>query len=216
MKDYTEIVFILDRSGSMASIKKDIEGGLRTLVADNKKLDKPANFTLVQFDTEYEEVIKAKDIKLVNENEIQLHPRGGTALLDSIGKTINGLGERLRNLPEKDRPNKVVIGILTDGAENSSKEFSRAQIKEMINRQEKDYNWEFIYLGANQDSFTEGNSFGIDLSKIMNYSTDSKSITSAFTSVSNNLTSYRLNTKRSMNYEDTDYKNQVDLGVKQN
>ncbi len=167
------------------------------------------------FDTEYQETIKATDIKLIDESKIILEPRGGTALFDAIGKTINSIGARLSLLPENERPNKVVVITATDGDNNSSVEFTRSQIKKMTETQQKDYNWQFIYLGANQDSFTEAQSFGVNSGSTVNYAPNAKSIGTVFRSLSKNLTSYSLGTKVNMDFEPEDYKAQEDLNVTQ-
>ncbi len=169
MKNEIYVTIILDRSGSMASIKADMEGGLREFIKNSKNNLIPTKFSLVQFDDTYEEVIPLKDINLVNENEIEIKPRGSTALLDAVGKTINSLGENLKSLPESERPNKVVIFTITDGQENCSVEFSREKVKEMTEHQTNVYGWNFTYLGSNQSAFTEAGNIGINANNTLNY-----------------------------------------------
>ena len=157
--DLTDVTVVLDRSGSMQSCRDDAEGGLNTFIEEQKKQPGETLFTLVQFDTEYEFVHKGKPIRDVGPCE--LVPRGMTALLDAVGRAIAETGERLAAMPEPDRPGLVVFVIVTDGQENSSKEYTKPQIKEMIERQQNDYKWQFTFLGANQDAFAEAHGIGI-------------------------------------------------------
>src|SRR5262249_34920935 len=150
-KDLTDITVVVDRSGSMAACQSDAEGGLNTFINEQKRLPGESLFTLVQFDTEYEFVHKGIPIRDVP--PYHLVPRGSTALLDAVGRAIIETGERLRNMKEADRPGLVVFVILTDGQENSSREFQLAKIKEMVQHQQDVYKWQFTYLGANQDAF---------------------------------------------------------------
>jgi len=168
--DLTDITLVVDRSGSMQSIREDAEGGVNAFVLEQAKHPGEALLTLVQFDTEYEFLYRAKPIKEVP--PYTLMPRGNTALLDAVGRAINETGERLAKMPEEDRPGLVIFVILTDGQENSSKEFAKLQIKEMIERQQSQYNWQFTFLGANQDAFAEAGGIGINAASAANYSPD--------------------------------------------
>ena len=143
--DLTDITLVVDRSGSMEKIREDAEGGVNTFIQEQAKHPGEALLTLVQFDTEYEFVHRGMPIKQVP--PYTLVPRGNTALLDAVGRAINETGERLAKMAEEDRPGLVVFVITTDGLENSSKEFSKAQIKELIERQQSAYKWQFIFLG---------------------------------------------------------------------
>jgi hypothetical protein len=166
-KDLTDITVVVDRSGSMAACQSDAEGGLNTFINEQKKLPGESLFTLVQFDTEYEFVHKGIPIRDVP--PYHLVPRGSTALLDAVGRAIVETGERLRNMKEADRPGLVVFVILTDGQENSSREFQLAKIKEMVQHQQDVYKWQFTYLGANQDAFAEAGGMGIQQAQAANY-----------------------------------------------
>lgn len=161
-KNLTDITILVDKSGSMASIRADAIGGINTLVAEQKKLSGEANFTLIQFNTKYELVHNA--ISIQNVPEINLVPSGGTALLDAIAKAIIDTGKRLSSIPESERPSLVVFCIVTDGEENSSKISTLQQVKEMIQHQENVFNWKFQYLAANQDAIKVGGSMGIQTS----------------------------------------------------
>ena len=157
--DLTDVTLVIDRSGSMQAIREDAEGGVNAFIVEQAKQPGEALLTLVQFDTEYEFVHRAAPIKQVP--AYKLLPRGNTALLDAVGRAINETGERLAKIAEHERPGLVVFVITTDGRENSSREFSKAQVKELIERQQAKYNWHFTYLGANQDAFAEAGGIGI-------------------------------------------------------
>lgn len=157
--DLTDITLVVDRSGSMQSVRDDAEGGVNSFIVEQANEPGEALLTLVQFDTEYEFLHKGVPISQVPKYE--LVPRGMTALLDAVGRAINETGERLSKMDEQDRPGLVIFVIMTDGQENSSKEFSKAQIKEMVERQQNEYNWQFTFLGANQNAFEEAGGMGI-------------------------------------------------------
>ena len=159
-QDFTDITLVVDRSGSMESIKSDAEGGINTFICEQAREPGEVLLTLVQFDTEYDFIHKGVPIQKVP--RYKLVPRGSTALLDAVGRAINETGERLAKLPESDRPSLVIFVVMTDGHENSSHEFTKAQIKSMIEHQQQAYNWQFTFLGANQDAFAEASEIGID------------------------------------------------------
>ena len=171
MKKEMDIVFLLDRSGSMGGLESDTIGGYNSYLAKQK--DKNAKVTTVLFDDQYEMLHDRVDVKKVKKltNE-EYYVRGCTALLDAIGKTINYM--------DRFNPKKVVFVITTDGLENASKEFSKKQIKKLIKKHE---NWEFIYIGAGIDSYSEGSSIGIKESNISNYVKDRKGTSKLFGAV---------------------------------
>jgi uncharacterized protein YegL len=166
----TDITLVVDRSGSMAQVKEDAEGGVNTFISEQVKEPGEALLTLVQFDTEYEFLHKGMPIQQVPKYE--LIPRGTTALLDAVGKAINETGERLAKIDEGDRPGLVIFVVMTDGQENSSKEFTKAQLKKMIEKQQNEFNWHFTFLGANQDAFTEAGGMGIHKDGVANFAMD--------------------------------------------
>ena len=157
--DLTDITMVIDRSGSMDSIRSDAEGGINTFIDSQKSEPGEALLTLVQFDTEYEFIHKG--VAIASVPKFKLVPRGSTALLDAVGRAINETGARLAAMEESQRPGLVVFVIVTDGAENSSKEFTREKIREMIEHQQNVYKWQFTFLAANQDAFAEAASMGI-------------------------------------------------------
>lgn len=167
-QDLTDITMVIDRSGSMRSCQSDAEGGVNHFISEQKKADGNANLTLMQFDSIVETVHCGKDIREVG--TYTLSPRGSTALLDAVGRAINETGIRLSNMKEEDRPGFVVFVIVTDGQENSSSEFDRQQIRDMIQHQEEKYKWQFTFLGANAESFSQAASIGIRSANAAQYS----------------------------------------------
>lgn len=166
-QDLTFITVVQDRSGSMEQIKADAEGGINEFIEQQKNAEGEALLTFVEFDTEYDFVHNATPIKDVT--PYVLKPRGMTAMLDAIGRAINETGDRIRAMPETERPALVVFVIATDGIENASREFDYVQIKEMIERQQKQYSWKFVFLGANQDAIASGAKIGIKASGAVDY-----------------------------------------------
>lgn len=157
-KDKTELVLVVDRSGSMSSIKEDAEGGINSFIDEQKKATGQASLTLCQFDTDYEFVHKGEDIK--NVGYYTLVPRGCTALNDAIGRTINEVGAKLAALPEHERPALVMFLVVTDGLENSSQEFTGEKVKEMIHHQRDKYSWNFTFLGTEESSIGTARDLG--------------------------------------------------------
>ncbi len=182
-QDLTDITVVMDRSGSMQACQADAEGGLNRFVDDQKKLPGEATFTLVQFDHEYEFVHRAIPIRDVP--HCRLVPRGNTALLDAVGRAIVETGERLAKMSEAARPGLVVFVITTDGQENASREYTRDKIKEMISHQQAVYQWQFTYLGANQDAFGEAGAMGMSMSGTANFTVQTQAV--AYAAVSAKL-----------------------------
>ena len=168
--DLTDITLVVDRSGSMQAIRADAEGGVNAFIQEQVQEPGDALLTLVHFDTEYEVVHSGMPTEDVP--PYSLVPRGATALLDAVGRAINETGSRLSKMDEKDRPGLVIFVINTDGLENSSREFTRAQIKGMIEHQQSQYNWHFTFLGANQDAFEEAGQLGIHRDGAANFAMD--------------------------------------------
>ncbi|NUO33768.1 MAG: VWA domain-containing protein [Dermatophilaceae bacterium] len=164
----THLYFLLDRSGSMQSIKDDTEGGFNAFIEEQRSQSGQCRVTLAQFDDQYEEVYRDRPVAEVP--PLQLAPRGSTALLDSIGRLVGEAGQRLATLLEHERPGVVVVGIMTDGHENASRELTHPQVKAMIERQTKDYGWQFLYMGADQDAIEVGSSIGVAATNSMTYS----------------------------------------------
>ena len=180
-KNLVEIVSILDKSGSMRGLEKDTIGGYNDFVEKQKSNGKETRVTLVLFDDDYDKIYDNVDINAVKTLDDNLSfPRGSTALLDAIGKTINSVGERLNKIDEKDKPCKVIVNIVTNGEENSSREFTYEKIKEMVKVQQDTYSWEFIFIGANINSFGVAGSFGMNLLNTTNYKNNPRGIRMMF------------------------------------
>ena len=196
-KNLTELVFILDRSGSMYNLVSDTIGGYNSMIERQKKEPGDAYVTTVLFDDNYEllhDHINLKEIKPITDKEY--YTRGCTALLDAVGKTINSIGERLNNTPEDERPDKVIFVITTDGYENASGEFTKTQIKDMIEHQQNKYSWTFIFLGANMDAVSEARNLGINTDFARTYTANGRGTESVYKSVSN-----AINTIRSADFD---------------
>jgi hypothetical protein len=192
MKDSTEIVCVLDRSGSMMSIVDDAIGGFNTFLHTQKALPGQAVMSVVLFDHEYEVLHSGKLLADIPPLTSQTFvPRGTTALYDAVGKTIHDVGVRLAGLAEAERPNKVLFVILTDGHENASHTFSSQQINEMITHQRTVYSWEFLFLAANQDAFTVSEGLGISRGNAMNFQSTSEGTHRMYKKMSNAISYYR-------------------------
>jgi len=191
-QDLTDISIVLDRSGSMQSVKDDTIGGLNAFLKEQQAQPGDANLTLAQFDDLYEIVHDAVPIKNVPElTDKTFVPRGMTALLDAIGKTIVNTGVRLAAMPEDQRPGRVIFVILTDGEENHSKEYDLGRINAMIAEQTDKYSWSFVFLGANQDAIKAAMGMGISASHALDFMANSQGVQCAFSSTSRHMSSYR-------------------------
>ncbi|NLY90212.1 MAG: VWA domain-containing protein [Firmicutes bacterium] len=160
-QERTEIIFLLDRSGSMAGLESDTIGGFNAFLEKQRQLEGETIVTVVLFDDKYEILwngVKADTVKLT---EKEYFVRGLTALLDAVGKTILDVSYRLVRLKEEERPGKVIFVITTDGKENSSREFTYEKVKELIKQKQEKDGWEFIFLGANIDVAKEAKAMGI-------------------------------------------------------
>lgn len=185
MNDTTEILMIIDKSGSMGIRRDDTIGGFNTFLKDQKKLDKPATMSMVQFDDIYEAHYISKDLKEVPELTTATYvPRGNTALLDAMGRGITELGAKLAAMPEAERPSNVIVVVMTDGAENASKEYTYPRIKDMVELQSTTYKWTFLFLGANIDVLAVGGALGFAAQNSVPYSGTAKSVGRAYSAVS--------------------------------
>jgi len=170
---YSEIAFVLDRSGSMKSCQQAAIEGFNQFLADQQKTDGLAKLTLVLFDDEYLVPISSIPVEeVVSLTDDTYQPRGCTALLDAIGQTIDNLGQRLVELAEKDRPGQVIVAILTDGLENASQRFTWKEIAGKIKHQTDTYKWIFLFLGANQDAIATAANLSIAANNAANYVAD--------------------------------------------
>ncbi len=195
----TELIILLDRSGSMKRIKEDMEGGVDTFIEEQKKGPGDCRVSQYQFDNDFEVVYENKDIKEVPKCE--LIPRGGTALRDALGKVIGLVGQRLAHTPEEQRPNKVIVLTITDGQENASKEWSPSALHASITEQREKYKWEFAMLGANIDSFTVARSYGIDPKAAQNYEVSASGVRGMATNMSKAVLRSRGTSGQSISFE---------------
>lgn len=168
-----DIVFLLDRSGSMSGIEEDTIGGYNNYIKRQRKNKRHTRVTTILFDDQYEVLLDGEDIQKVKEiTPSEYYVKGCTALFDAIGKTINHIKNKVKN--------KVLFVITTDGLENASKEYNKEQIRNLIKEHN---NWEFIYIGANIDSYKEGTSIGIEASNISNYKKTKKGTKNLFNAI---------------------------------
>lgn len=175
MKNYTDLTLVIDRSGSMSSIAKDMEGGFATFLENEKKTGDDTKVTAIYFDDKYQIDFVAKNIKDVD--GIKIVPRGSTALMDALGKAITETGERLAALDEADRPNRVLFYVITDGYENASQEYTREQVKTKIEHQRSKYAWDFVFLGTTDiDTATESLSLGITAASTAGFNRSAKGV----------------------------------------
>lgn len=197
-KNYTWIVFCVDKSGSMNSIKKDMIGGFNAFIKNQRNVNLgDCKVSFYQFSTTYDVIFEDVDLQNIKDlTENSYIPAGGTALYPSLGKTIENVGKRLSLTDEKDRPSKVLIVTITDGEHNSNLEgnayqFNASQIKQMIEHQTQVYNWDFIYLGANQDSWAVGQNMGNVKGTTLNYVASAAGTKTMFENLTKSTTKYR-------------------------
>lgn len=164
-----EIIFLIDRSGSMSSMASDAIGGYNSFLEKQQRETPDSRLTLIQFDDQYEVLCEGTRVSLAAKLNPQVYiPRGSTALYDAIGKTIDQVGRRLDRTPLWERPDKILFAILTDGYENASLQYESKRIQKMIQHQRDKYSWEFVFLGANQDAIASAASIGIQRSHSIN------------------------------------------------
>lgn len=192
MRDLTEIVCILDQSGSMNRIKEDVIGSFNNFLSSQKEEAGDARISLITFDslvTPLYESINLQDVENLTSKTYK--PGGGTALHDAVGLTIDSVGSRLASMNEDERPNKVIVVIITDGEENQSGLYTQSKIAEMIEHQKTTYAWSFIFLAANQDACLAAESIGISKGNAMFFSSSAAGMGNA----SENLSRYMSRTR---------------------
>ena len=202
--DRTHICMILDRTGSMESIKQDTIGGFNSYIAAQKSLPTPATFTLVQFDSQdpFEVIHKFTDIQMVADLTGQTYvPRASTPLYDAVGRGINDLKTGLGALPEALRPKKIVMVIVTDGQENASREFTGAQVRKMI-ADAKEAGWQFVFLSADESAISDSSSLNIDASNAAFFKKSSAGANEMWERVANRSMAYRSSGVHSMRMDE--------------
>ena len=173
-KKFVEIVFILDRSGSMEGLEKDTIGGFNGMIAKQKKEEGKVFISTVLFDDRTEVLhdrVDLEDIQPMTEKEYYV--RGSTALLDAVGGAIHHIGLIHKYARKEDRPDKTMFVIMTDGYENASRQYRYEDIRRMIERQKEKYGWEFMFIGANMDAISEAAKYGINADMAVEYCCDS-------------------------------------------
>jgi hypothetical protein len=186
--DYTALLFIIDRSGSMTMIKTDMEGGINGVLEEQKKLPGEVTVDVAYFDSQ---LIYEEHFLSLESASIEIKPRGMTALHDAIVISTKKFGESLAQLPEEDRPGTVLTIIVTDGDENSSNHHTLSDVKELITQQQDIYGWEFLFLGANQDAIATGDAFGLRKGASMTYTANSAGTRDASFAMASTITSAR-------------------------
>jgi uncharacterized protein YegL len=191
-KGLTELVFILDRSGSMSGLEKDTIGGFNAMLEKQKAVDGECLITTVLFDNRYELLHDRIDIRAVSPiSEKEYSVGGSTALLDAIGKTVDKISNAQRHTADRYRAENVMFVIITDGEENSSHAYSSDKVKALIGRQKEKYGWEFIFLGANTDAVETAGRFGIAPDRAQNYHADHAGVELNFRVMSEAVSAYR-------------------------
>ena len=189
----TEIAFVLDRSGSMSTVTESAVAGFNEFLRDQQTAPGRARFTLVLFDDEFLVPVDAKPITEVAPLDTLTYvPRASTALLDAIGRTIDGLGKRLASTAESERPGKVIVAILTDGYENASRKYTQHDIAERIRHQREKYGWEFLFLGANQDAIATAAAMNIGPGSAATFQADAVGAKASFKSTSRKASALRM------------------------
>lgn len=206
----TELVFILDKSGSMSGLESDTIGGYNAMLKKQQKEAGEVIITTVLFDDEYEIIHDRTNLKEINPlTEDEYFVGGMTALLDAVGITINKIINATKNTKKEYQADKVMFVIMTDGMENSSREYSAEKVKKMIAKQKEKYKWEFIFLGANIDAVQTAADFGIAPERAVNYHADSVGTQLNYEAVSKAISGFRINESIS-----DEWKEEIELDYK--
>jgi hypothetical protein len=206
-ESYTHVSIILDRTGSMSSIRDDTIGGFNVFLKENKQQPGSVTLTLVQFDTQdpYEVIHQFSPINEVPELTRETYvPRAGTPLLDAIGRGINDLDQQLALLDDEEKPSGVVFVVITDGKENSSKEFRRDQIVKMINEKQEKDDWQFVFLSADLESINDALNYGFRDRSVMSYDKSAGGSREAWLSLSHSTSEYHRSKKMGFKFTDED------------
>jgi uncharacterized protein YegL len=190
--DFTAIAVVLDRSGSMGKLSKETIEGFNSFIAEQRKVKGEAVLTLATFASDYKLVYDFVPLDSVADLTPETYVCSGyTSLLDSVGRTVNSLGSRLAQMPENERPSKVVVLVMTDGQENASTEFAIDKIKEIVEHQTNKYSWLFVFSGAGIDAFEGSRSLGMNTNNSRRFSATSAGIGQTYNAISKSMTAYR-------------------------
>lgn len=196
-KGLTEVVFILDRSGSMGGLEADTIGGFNSMIEKQRKEEGEAFISTVLFDDMTEVIYDRVPIEKVEKmTDKQYYVRGCTALLDALGGAIHHIGNVHKYAREEDRPEKTIFIITTDGQENASSKYSYNKLRKMVERQKEKYGWEFLFIGANIDAIGEASKFGIDADRAVNYKCDSMGTRNNFEVLAKTISGVRRSKSR--------------------
>jgi len=202
-QNYTEILAIVDKSGSMEHLTKDTVGGINSFISDQKALPGKANLSVLLFDNTphyWQSAADVTKVKEFTEKDYKEGGMGGTALYDAIGFGFEELGSRLKGMKEEDRPGKVIIAILTDGGENASTKFSLEKIQEMIKTQTEVYSWGILYLAAGPEAFEAGQNIGLHLNNLVSFANNAGNTKSAYSTISRSVKTLRASKKSGAEY----------------
>ena len=212
-KDLTELVFILDKSGSMGGLEKDTIGGFNSMLAKQKAETGQCRVTTVLFDNRYTLLHDRIDIRAVSPiTEKEYFVGGSTALLDAIGRTIGKIADVQRSTAEDYRAEKVIFIIITDGEENSSREFSADAVRKLIGKEKARYGWEFLFLGANIDAVETAGRFGIGADRAAEYVPDARGTALNYAVMSEAVSEFRSSGKLSTRHLDRIREDRADRG----
>lgn len=206
MRDFTDISVLVDRSGSMTTIKTAMESAFDEFLIAHRAIP-TTRLTLIQFDGSNNQQMDYSALPIAEAGKLVLNPRGSTPLLDALCIAIDNTGTRLANMPERDRPKRVLFVVITDGEENASRLFKRADVKQRIERQQGAYNWQFTFLGANQDAFGEAATYGLNPWNVLNYSPTYDTARAAMKGMTGSTLSYAAGQEKEIRYMDV---NRVD------
>ena len=201
--DTTLLTLVVDRSGSMTDIKEDMEGGIKTLIEQQANEKGVCLVTLTQFDDVYEVV--ADEVPAAELAPYRLVPRGSTALLDAIGRTIAMVHSRIENLNPQDRPTNVIFAVITDGMENASREWSRLQVMDSVKARTAE-GWHFTFLGADQDAVQEGRGLGVDADSSLTWDKSARGTAGAMESLSYSVRRMRSGESKRLAYTEDERK----------
>ena len=190
-QNYTHLTFLIDRSGSMSAIAKDMIGGIKNFVEEQKKIAGEATISIYSFDSIFEKIKDFENLQDVVIGDDILVPRGPTALLDAACRSIDEIGTKLGEMKEGNRPDKVIFIIITDGEENSSREFKAEDMKTRIQKQEKEFDWKFVFLGANFDVISAAKNYGFNGIRSTGYVASAAGVSDMTSNLSASVGMYR-------------------------